>query len=284
MSIIDFIHWHPSPEIFGEGTYIRWYGLLFAMGFFFAYAMLYHVFKKEKIEIRILDMLAVYVFLATVIGARLGHVFFYEWNNYKDHPIEILYIWEGGLASHGAGIAIIIALIIFFRVYKVNMWWLFDRAAMVIPITAAFVRFGNLMNSEIYGIQTSMPWGFIFGRGKEISANGTMLTKVPCHPTQLYEAFSYLIITAILYLIWRKNKGNVRKGLLVGIFLTLMFTARFFIEFLKIPQEKFENTSFLDMGQWLSIPFVCLGITFIIFSFVKKNANVSVGINDNMSQ
>jgi prolipoprotein diacylglyceryl transferase len=261
---LNYITWSVSNEMFSIGNAsIRWYGFLFAMGFFLAYLLMHHVFKKEQVRIRILDMLTVWMFIATLVGARLGHVFFYEWSYYKHHIGEIFLVWEGGLASHGAGIAIIIMLIFFVRHYKLNMLWLFDRLALVIPVVAAFVRFGNLMNSEIYGVATSLPWGFIFIHDKDAGL-------LPRHPTQLYEAFSYLLITLVLYLMWRKQKASSKRGLFVGIFLTAMFTARFLIEFVKTEQVDFEKGLALDMGQWLSIPFVLLGIFFIVYSLRSK--------------
>jgi phosphatidylglycerol---prolipoprotein diacylglyceryl transferase len=269
MNILS-VTWNVSPEMFSIGGFsVKWYGFLFAMGFFLAYLVLFHVFNKEKVKGKVLDLLTVYVFFATLIGARLGHVFFYDWDYYKNHVGEIFLVWEGGLASHGAGIAIVLVLIFFVWKYKVPMLWLFDRLAIVIPISAAFVRFGNLMNSEIYGHPTTMPWGFIYSRGVEILPDGTKLINIPCHPTQLYEGLSYLILSLIIYLMWRKKDTKPRDGLMVGIFLTGMFTMRFLIEFFKIPQEKFNNTTFLDMGQWLSIPFILLGIFFIIIAYTK---------------
>jgi phosphatidylglycerol---prolipoprotein diacylglyceryl transferase len=268
MNILS-ITWSVSPEMFHIGSFaVKWYGFLFAMGFFFAYLLLFHVFSKEKIKGKILDMLTVYVFLATLVGARLGHVFFYDWAYYKNHVGEIFLVWEGGLASHGAAIAIVLVLVLFLWQYKVPMLWLFDRVAIVIPIVAAFVRLGNLMNSEIYGITTKMPWGFIFVMDKEAGA-------LPRHPTQLYEAFTYLLISVLLYIIWRKIKTKVRSGLFVGLFLTIMFTARFLIEFVKTEQVEFEKGMTLDMGQWLSIPFLLLGIFFIIIAFTKTPAWVN---------
>jgi phosphatidylglycerol---prolipoprotein diacylglyceryl transferase len=250
------IMFNPSPA-FSIGSFeIRWYGLLFALGFFFAYMVLYQVFKKEKVSFKLLDWLTFYVFLAVLFGARLGHVFFYEWSYYKNHLSEIPKVWEGGLASHGAAFAIVIALIIYVRQYKVNLWWLFDRVAIVIPISAAFVRFGNLMNSEIYGHVTTLPWGFIFRHDPDAGL-------LPRHPTQLYEAFSYLAITALLLILYYRKKGIIRPGLFVGLFVTIMFTARFLIEFLKEVQVDFEKGMTFDMGQWLSIPFILLGIYFI---------------------
>ncbi|MEI6852652.1 MAG: prolipoprotein diacylglyceryl transferase [Bacteroidota bacterium] len=269
------ITFNPSPILPIGSFEIRWYGVLFALGFFFAYTVLYLIFKKEKVSFKLLDWLTFYVFLAVLFGARLGHVFFYEWSYYKVHLSEIPKVWEGGLASHGAAIGIVIALIIYVRQFKVNLWWLFDRVAIVIPIAAAFVRFGNLMNSEIYGHVTSLPWGFIFLRDH---AAGLL----PRHPTQLYEAFTYLSISALLWVLYQKNKGIIRPGLFVGLFLVIMFTARFLIEFLKEVQVDFEKSMSIDMGQWLSIPFVLLGIYFIWHSiktdkipeapeWVKKN-------------
>ncbi len=262
MDVLQIV-FNPSP-VFSIGSFeLRWYGLLFALGFFFAYAVLYLVFKKEKVSFKLLDWLTFYVFLAVLFGARLGHVFFYEWDYYKNHLSEIPRVWEGGLASHGAAIAIVLALIIYVRQFKVNVWWLFDRVAIVIPIAAAFVRFGNLMNSEIYGHITTMPWGFVFMRDPDAGL-------LPRHPTQLYEAFSYLFITALLLILYYKKKGIIRPGLFVGIFLVIMFTARFLIEILKEVQVDFEKGMTMDMGQWLSIPFVLLGAYFIWHS-IKVN-------------
>jgi phosphatidylglycerol---prolipoprotein diacylglyceryl transferase len=259
-----FIRWKPDVEIFSIGNFgLRWYGLLFAIGFFLAYSVLYYIYKREKVSLKLLDWLTFYVFLAVLIGARLGHVLFYEWDYYKNNLSEIPMVWQGGLASHGAALAIIIVLIIYIIQFKVNVWWLFDRVAIAIPVTAAFVRFGNLMNSEIYGITTTLPWGFVFAGDK---AAGDL----PRHPTQLYEAISYLLISIILLILYRKNIGINRPGLFVGIFLVALFTARFLIEFLKVVQVDFENKMSFHMGQWLSVPFICLGAVFIIISLRKK--------------
>jgi prolipoprotein diacylglyceryl transferase len=273
MTTLAYITWDVTPVLFKlGGIEIRWYGLLFALGFFFAYTLLYDIYKREKIKIAQLDMLTVYFFVATVIGARLGHCLFYEWAYYRHHLLEIFKIWEGGLASHGAAIAIVIALIIYIRRYKVNMWWLFDRVAMVIPIAAAFVRFGNLANSEIYGKPTTLPWAFAFIHDKDanfINVAGQITQVVPRHPTQLYEALAYLLISAVLYIIYRKKKGNIGQGYFVGFFLIALFTARFIIEFSKEVQESFEKAWPIDMGQVLSIPFILLGIAFVVMAYKR---------------
>lgn len=257
------INYDFSPVIHIGGFEIRWYGLLFALGFFCSYIVLFQVFKKEKVSPKLLDYLTMYFFLATLIGARLGHVFFYEWDYYRHHLNEIVKVWEGGLASHGGAIAIFISLFIFAWKYKTNIWWLLDRVAIVIPIGGAFIRFGNLTNSEIYGHVTSLPWGFVF---LQDSAAGLL----PRHPTQLYEAFAYLFITALLLIMYRKSNGKIRPGRFFGIFLVIMFTARFLIEFVKEFQVDFENNMVLNMGQWLSIPFILMGIYCIYHSF-KSN-------------
>ncbi len=256
------IVWNPSPVIHLGSMELRWYGVLFALGFFLAYYILYMVFKKEKVSFKLLDWLTFYFFLAVLVGARLGHCFFYEWSYYKTHIAEIFMVWQGGLASHGAAIAIVIVLIIYILQFKVNVWWLFDRVAIVIPIVAAFVRFGNLMNSEIYGHVTSLPWGFIYLNDKEAGM-------LPRHPTELYEAFTYLFITALLLLLYRKQKGVIRPGFFVGIFLVIMFCARFLIEFVKEVQMPFEKSMTLDMGQLLSIPFILLGVFFLIHGVIS---------------
>ncbi|MEI6123538.1 MAG: prolipoprotein diacylglyceryl transferase [Bacteroidota bacterium] len=267
-----FITWNPSPDLHIGSLQMRWYGLLFALGFFLAYTVLYFIFKKEKVPFKLLDWLTGYVFLAVLVGARLGHCFFYEWSYYKYHLVEILQVWKGGLASHGAAIAIVVVLIVYVWQFKVNLWWLFDRVAIAIPVTAAFVRFGNLMNSEIYGHITSLPWGFVYLRDKAAGA-------LPRHPTELYEAFTYLAITALLLILYRKKKAVIRPGLFVGLFLTIMFSARFLIEFLKEVQVDFEKQMSFDMGQWLSIPFVLLGIYFIYHSLVTDKIPQGPGKN-----
>ena len=258
------IIWQPDPTIFTIGDVeVRWYGLLFALGFFLAYFVMYYIFRKEKKPLGLLDRLTLYIFLATVIGARLGHCFFYEWDYYKDHLLEILMIWEGGLASHGAAVCIVIALVIYLKRYRMDVWWLFDRVAMAIPVTAAFVRLGNLMNSEIWGYPTQMPWGFVFA-ADESAGNAAR------HPTQLYEALAYLAVSAILLYVYARKKGRIGRGFFVSFFLIGLFTARFVIEFFKEVQVEFEKNLFMDMGQWLSIPFIMLGLAFLWNAYRMK--------------
>ena len=262
MDILAFVHWNVSPEIFSIGPlHVRWYGLMFAIGFLFGYQHVEKMFKHENLELKWLESLFIYIVLATVIGARLGHVLFYGWDYYSQHPIEILYIWQGGLASHGGTLGILLALAVWSkRVSKRNILWVLDRVVVPTALVAALIRFGNLMNSEIYGHQTDLPWGFIFERNHETVAK---------HPTQIYESLSYLITFGVMLYMYWKTKAKDYQGLIFGVFITMVFGARFFIEFIKEEQEAFEKGMALNMGQILSIPFVVAGIILIILA-VKK--------------
>ncbi len=257
INILNFIHWNVNPEIFGLGFLsIRWYGLLFASGFLIGYYIAEKMMKSEGVDPKWIDSLFFYIIIATVVGARLGHVFFYGWDYYSQHPAEIIKVWHGGLASHGGAIGILIAMFIHSKVVtKRTMLWTLDRIVVPTALVAAFIRTGNLMNSEIYGIETTLPWGFIFER------NGETIAK---HPTQIYEALCYLVsFVVLMYLYWKTNSKN-RPGLLLGAFFIFIFMARFFIEFIKEDQEAFEAGMSLNMGQWLSIPFVTIGVFLVV--------------------
>ncbi len=266
INFLSYIHWNVNPEIFSLGPLsIRWYGLLFATGFLIGYYIVERMFKYENENLKWLDSLFVYLIVATVIGARLGHVFFYGWDYYSQHPGEILMVWHGGLASHGGAMGILVAMFLYsVFVTKRSMLWTLDRVVVPTALVGAMIRTGNLMNSEIYGVQTDLPWGVIFERNGEI---------VPKHPTQIYEALAYLLAFGILmYLYWRTN-ARKKQGLLLGAFFILIFSARFFIEFIKEDQEAFEAGMALNMGQWLSIPFVLFGI-FLVVRAIKRPEKV----------
>lgn len=259
--ILDFITWNVNPEIFDLGFIApRWYGLLFASAFFFGYIVMLQFFKKENVPEKVLEKLTTYMLVATVIGARLGHVFFYDWAYYSQNPIEILYVWQGGLASHGAAIAIPIAIYILSIVEKRPYLWFMDRIAIATALGGFLIRMGNLMNSEIYGHITDLPWGFIFVRDGQ---------DVPRHPTQIYEALSYLAIFGYFLWYYYRKDAKTPNGFLFGMFLILVFGMRFFIEFLKEVQVAFENDMTLNMGQWLSIPLVLVGVYLVINSRKK---------------
>ncbi len=260
--ILAVIHWNVDPEIFRIGSLaVRYYGVLWALSFYLGYIIFNTFVKREGLKEGFLDSLTIYTAVGTILGARLGHCLFYEPDYYLSHPIEILKIWQGGLASHGAAIGIITALILFSRKWKVSTIYVLDRIVITVALAGILIRIGNLMNSEIYGVETSQPWGFVFER------NGEMFPK---HPTQLYEAFVYLLIFVMLYFVYIKAKSKPKQGLLFGLFLSTLFTARFFIEFLKEPQVEFEKSMMFNMGQWLSVPFVLAGIGFIVYSLMKQ--------------
>ncbi len=256
------IPWDVNPEIFRIGSFaVRWYGLFFASSFLFGYIILSKIFKNENLSDELLDKLTIYVAIGTIVGARLGHCLFYEPGYYFSHPVEILKIWHGGLASHGAAIGIIASIWLFARKTKRDFTWVIDRVAIVVALSGFFIRMGNLMNSEIYGVETTVPWGFVFLRNGETA---------PKHPTQIYEALVYLFIfLLLLWLYWRK-KGEYIQGMLISLTCILIFIARFFIEFLKEDQVEFEASMKLNMGQWLSIPFIILGGIWLYYSFKKK--------------
>lgn len=254
--ILNFINWTVSPEIFSVGPIsVRWYGLLFALSFVIGYFIMLKIFRKEKLPEALLDKLSMYMLIATVVGARLGHVFFYEADYYLQHPLKIFKVWEGGLASHGAAIGILIALYIFARHTRHPFLWVIDRIVIVVALAGFFIRMGNLFNSEIYGNITQLPWGFIFERAGE---------ELPRHPTQIYEAFCYLGIFIYLFWYYFKKDGRPRPGYLFGTFLVVLFTVRLLIEFIKEPQVNFENSMILNMGQILSIPFIIGGIVILM--------------------
>ncbi|MFZ4521339.1 MAG: prolipoprotein diacylglyceryl transferase [Bacteroidales bacterium] len=259
------IFWNPSPEIFEFGGFaIRWYGLFFALSFFFGYLIMLKFFKKEGVPEKLLDELTTYMIIGTIVGARLGHVFFYEPEYYLAHPIKIFKVWEGGLASHGAAIGIITSILIFSYIRKKPFLWVIDRIVVVVALSGFMIRMGNLMNSEIYGLPTTLPWGFFFPRSTTPSDG-----LVARHPTQIYEGLSYLCIFLILWWYYYKKDGKPAPGFLFGLFMILVFGLRFVVEFIKEPQVGFESGLYLNMGQILSIPFVIAGITFIYLSSRK---------------
>ncbi|HPA20978.1 MAG TPA: prolipoprotein diacylglyceryl transferase [Verrucomicrobiae bacterium] len=265
MGLVGIVTWDVSPELIRIGCLgLRWYNLLFAAALVVAWFILRHVFRGEGIDVKLADRLITWLFVSGIIGGRLGQVFLYDWPYYRDRLGEILMIWKGGAASHGAAIAMALAVVIFSKRSGLNIWWLCDRISVVVPVTAAFLRIGNLMNSEVYGKPAVVPWAFVFPRGRQILPDGTPLNGVPCHPTQIYEAAAYLAVGLTVYLIWRKRKAGVIPGRCFGVFLAGTFTARLLIEFLKVPQEMFCNDTGLNMGQWLSIPFIVLGVFCIL--------------------
>jgi len=266
--ILNYITWDVDPEIFSIGSLsIRWYGLMFAMAFLSGYLVFTRALKIKRLDAEMLDQLLIYVAVGVIVGARLGHCLFYEPEYYLSNPVEILKIWEGGLASHGAAIGILLAIWLYIRRHKLSFLWLMDRLVIIVPLSGAFIRTGNLFNSEIYGRATDLPWAFLFVRDVVRDPNtGAILPNVPSHPTQIYEALSYLLIFAGLFIFYRNRKDEIRDGFIFGVFLIALFTARFFIEFIKNDQVAFESGMTLNMGQWLSVPFIMIGALLIWYT------------------
>lgn len=263
------IRWNVDPVIFSIGDFgLRWYSLGFLLAFLVGYLILLRVYKHEQVETSYLDSMVVYVFLAVLIGARLGHCLFYDFDYFftSDHWVEIFWPFHNGhftgfqgLASHGAAIAIPIAMWLYWKKYKMNPWWILDRIVIVVALGGAFIRTGNLFNSEIYGIATDLPWGFIFERNGET---------VPKHPTGLYEALSYLAIFGVSLWYYCRTKGKFKTGTLFGWWLVALFSARFLIEFVKT--NGVVEGSPLLMGQLLSLPFILGGLTIALLAKKEK--------------
>ncbi|RAK65732.1 prolipoprotein diacylglyceryl transferase [Hymenobacter edaphi] len=264
--MLAYITWDVSPILAQLGPLtLRWYGLLFAAGFIIGSFILTHIYKSEKVSPRWVDVITVYMLIGTVLGARLGHVLFYDPDYYltSEHFIDIFKIWEGGLASHGATLGILLATWLFARNNKFDYLWVLDRIVIVVATGGMCIRLGNLMNSEIIGKQTDVPWAFKFVRYNEIHHEMTNVPNELHHPTQIYEALFCVFLFVLLYSLWNRWKANTPRGYLFGLFVTLLFSFRFLVEFLKENQEGFESTwalAPLNMGQVLSIPLVFVGI------------------------
>ena len=262
------INWNVDPEIISLGFFsLRWYSLLFISGFILGWFIFKWFFKREGISEKLLDPLLYTLLIGTIVGARLGHCLFYQPDYYltAEHFWEIFQPWKGGLASHGGTIALFIAMWWFAKHYgkkhDFDLIWILDHLCIAVCFAATFIRLGNLMNSEIYGHVTSLPWGFVFeGRGET----------EPKHPTQLYEALSYAILGVVLILLYKNRVKWLYKGSYIGIFFIVLFGMRFIIEFVKEDQVGFEAGMALNMGQWLSIPFILIGVGLLIYSYIKK--------------
>lgn len=264
-----YILWNPDLEIFHIGPFaVRWYSTCWLIGLALAYFIVKWLYKDQKVKDEYFDPLFIYCFLGILIGARLGHCLFYQpdyflssWDHVVEMIIPVHHLADGswkftgyeGLASHGGTLGLMIALYLYYRKTHMNLWHVLDDIAIATPSTACFIRLGNLMNSEIIGKPTDMPWAFIFER----------VDMVPRHPGQLYEAIAYFIFFFIGLYFYKKRPQKVGSGFFFGLCLTLIFTFRFFIEYTKDIQVDFESGMIFNMGQLLSIPFIIIGIACI---------------------
>jgi len=276
--ILNYINWNANPEIINVlGISIRYYGLLFVSGLILCIYILSWIYKRENIPSEHLEKLSIYCMIGILIGARLGHCLFYEPSYYLSHPLEMIlpitFPPEGGikfsgyqgLASHGGVLGLLIALYIYSRKTKHQMIDALDLIAVVAGLSFGFIRLGNFMNSEIIGMPTTKPWGVIFER----------VDNIPRHPAQLYEAISYFIIFTFMMLLYTKMRARLKNGFLFGLGTVLFFTARFVIEFVKENQVGFEDRMALNMGQLLSLPFIAVGIGFIIYGLTKTGKSLN---------
>ena len=278
--MLSFITWEADPRLIDSFVTVRWYGLMFAIGFLIGYKIVERMFRHEGAPERWLGTLLLWVIAGTVIGSRLGHVFFYEWDIYRHDPIRILYIWEGGLASHGGTIGVIIGVLCFSWITaKRSPLWTFDRLVVPIALVGALIRLGNLMNHEIYGHVTDLPWGFRFiANINSWMAGAQPIFTAPSHPTQIYESLWYLALFALLMWMYWKRNAEERPGLIFGTFLTLLFAGRFAIEYLKNVQVGFEEQMIaqygINMGQALSLPFILIGIFFMVRALMRPRLHI----------
>lgn len=267
--MISYIIWDIDPRIFAGVEFLRWYGFCWAMGMILGYQFMLKIYKHEGLSEPDLDKLTTYVALGAIIGARFGHILFYDPIYYLNNPIEILpvrieptfqFTGLAGLASHGGVFGALLALYLYSKKYKKDFLWTLDRLTIAASLLGGFIRLGNLMNSEILGIPTQVPWAFVFIR----------IDQIPRHPAQLYEALFYLAISLVLFLLWKSGKVQNHKGFLFGLGLSLIFVQRFLMEFLKENQVAFEENLHLNMGQILSLPLIIIGILIMVWSYRKS--------------
>jgi phosphatidylglycerol---prolipoprotein diacylglyceryl transferase len=269
--MIAFLVWDISPEVFEGITFFRWYGVCWLLGMLLGYKIMHHVYKSENIPLIELDNLTPYLVFGAIVGARLGHILFYDPIYYWNNPIEILpikinpvveFTGLAGLASHGGMLGALFALYLYTRKFGKNYIWLLDRLTIAGAALGGFIRMGNVMNSEIVGVPSNVPWAFVF----------TRIDSMPRHPAQLYEALFYLALSMVLYGIWKSKKFHDCNGFISGLGITLIFVQRFLIEFLKENQESFEENLVLNMGQILSIPLMLGGIALMVWSLRSSRA------------
>lgn len=267
--ILNYIVWDPSISFKLGPLTLHWYSLCWLIGLALAYLIVQRLYKQQKVKDELFDPLFLYCFIGILAGARLGHCLFYQpdlflssWKHFVEIFIPIDFLPQGGwrfvgyrgLASHGGTIGLMLALWLYVRRTNMNVWQVLDNIAIATPVTACFIRLGNLMNSEIIGKATDVPWAFIFQQ----------VDSMPRHPGQLYEAIAYALLFFIGWIIYRRRPERVGTGFFFGLCLTYIFTARFFIEYTKEVQEAFEASLPLDMGQLLSIPFIIIGVACMI--------------------
>lgn len=275
------ITWSAKPIIFEAGPFaLRWYALMFIIGFFIGIKIMEWIYRREGLNPERVYYLFMACFIGTLVGARLGHCFFYDPDYYLANPMEIFKTWKGGLASHGGTIGVALCVMYYAHKDRLSKLWLLDRLAIAVAPVAFLIRMGNLFNHEIYGHETSLPWGFRFVQNIYAWEHGAEpIYCNPSHPTQIYEGLAYLVVFLICWYLYKFTSAAKHRGVIIGTFFLGVFGSRFFIEYLKNVQEAFEEDMLLDMGQLLSIPFMLLGLWLISRGFrseaVEGSASVS---------
>ncbi|MCU7905483.1 MAG: prolipoprotein diacylglyceryl transferase [Candidatus Thiodiazotropha sp. (ex Epidulcina cf. delphinae)] len=263
----DFIIWNTDPTLIAfAGLDIRWYGALFAVAYLLGYQIMHWIYQREGRDTQHLERLSIYLMIGAIVGARLGHCLFYDPGYYLSHPLKIPAFWEGGLASHGGGLGILLALYLYKRQSGESYLWLLDRFAIPTALAGAFIRLGNLFNSEIYGIPTTVPWAIVFER----------VDALPRHPAQLYEAAAYALIFITLFVLYRSSPVRSKPGLTFGLFLVAVFSARFTIEFVKSKQAAYSTDLWMGTGQILSLPFIAAGLVLIVLALKSADIETTV--------
>lgn len=288
LSILAYINWNISPELFviRIGSFelpITWYGILFALGFLVGQQILQYIFAQDGKSVKHVDSLTIYLIISIIVGARLGHYLFYEWELLISDPLrwalDMILPPFAGLASHGATVAMLIGIYLYSRT-RPDQPFLYVTDRLVIPIAfgGAMIRLGNIFNSEIYGAPTDLPWGFRFLR----ETDPALLPVVPRHPTGIYEGLFCLLLMGFCFYLWKHKRHSLNNGFITGVFMILLFTSRILIEFLKNNQSDFENSLPLNMGQLLSIPMVLVGFAVLIYSLRHKRIDHTKNNSDHV--
>jgi len=258
---MEYFTWNADPVLLKLGPIqLYWYGILFVGSFFVGTWILQKIYNREGKDPAILETLFVYIMVGAALGARLAHCFFYDPTYYLANPLKVFAIWEGGLASHGGVVGVLLATWIFSKKHKESFMWLLSRLAIPAAFSGAAIRMGNFMNSEIVGQPTDIPWAVVFQR----------LDNIPRHPSQLYEALAYLSIFVFLLLVYRSVKPAFATKVLPALWFITIFTARFFLEYVKTKQAAYSSDLAFSTGQMLSLPFVILGVVWLIWAFKSK--------------
>lgn len=283
-NFLSWLVWDPPREAFTVpylNRPVMWYGIFFVLGFMIGYYIILPILRRKleknhpdqakELSVYLAERLVWFTIIGGIVGARLGEIFFYDWPHYRDHPLNVFKVWEGGLASHGGAVGALIAVLLFHRLIckrfpEITLIGLLDMIVIPTAFVAFCIRIGNFFNQEIIGISSTVPWAIIFKH----PADGSL--PIPRHPTQLYEAFVYLATFIFLFTLWKVKGEHLKQGILSGLFFVIVFGSRFIIEFWKNPLSQMIDESRIHMGQYLSIPFILAGLILMIWKKQLQNS------------